>query len=82
MGHVAHELGHEPFSRVQSECPFHYAPEKGSWSNNTQKQHYLYSASTFDRDRVGCCLEDNENKLSPRKTQLPKVKCSVLGQPS
>lgn len=40
-----------------------------------------YSTSALERDKVGCLLDNQEIKLSPRKTQYPEVDRLVSGHP-
>lgn len=41
----------------------------------------LYSASTLERDTLGCRLDDHDARLSPRNTQYPDVDLHESGQP-
>ena len=43
--------------------------------------HTTYSASALEREKVTYHLEDQEIKLSPRKTQQPDVKHLVYEHP-
>lgn len=40
-----------------------------------------YSASALERDTIGCHLDDQETRASPRNTQKPDVDLLVSGQP-